>query len=552
MKNTKFTKIALLILSVALLVGAAFAVSTSATETPTEEEILSDMKVNLKYGDMLYFLCLVDAENLGPDADVRFTLYKDADCTDVAATVKAEYLEEGDVKLGTDPVYNTGYYADFATHGVSAVCMGVDYYVKATIVKADGNVEGEAVKCSVIKYLLERLYEDNPTDIQREHYENTIAYGSTAQKVTGDDKTNVADYLYVAAQNGTVNGKAGAVVLKGDALNFTYTGTEDASGLAYWLDPAGNKTVTATVSGTYAPRFADYTFSDLTNNTVFTTTQTASGRKTISLSDGATDVSKYKNFFAGNIVADGRSYECSIVDGKFKFSNKGGTNLYLLENKDSTYRPNTAGTTYNYTYFEADITLDLTKDANGTQKTGATFNIDFSATGSYEIYRMVFAYTATDGKVKTYFQTNVSYNGLGKDRSSITTQIAEANSNTASFTLKAESCYIASTKDTALVISINDTPIWICDSRAQAYETDYPTVKSDIDIYKNTDGVYVNPCVHYAKSATDDTPNNNTTFGAVAFTFHTGAYADLYFDNIIFDLENRAESDLPVYNVTKK
>ena len=109
MKNTKFTKIAILILSVALLVGAAFAVSTSATETPTEEEILSDMKVNLKYGDMLYFLCIVDAENLGADADISFTLYKDADCTDMAATVKAEYLAEGDEKLGTDPVYNTGY-----------------------------------------------------------------------------------------------------------------------------------------------------------------------------------------------------------------------------------------------------------------------------------------------------------------------------------------------------------------------------------------------------------------------------------------------------------
>ena len=201
MKNTKLTKIAILILSVALLVGAAFAVSTSATEAPSEEEILSDMKVNLKYGDMLYFLCLVDAENLGADADISFTLYKDADCTNMAATVKAELLEEGDEKLGNSG-YTAAYYADFATHGVSAVCMGVDYYVVAT--NNTTSVSGAPVKCSVVKYLLERLYEDTPTDIQREHYENTIAYGSTAQKVTDDTKTNVADYCYVGATGGEV------------------------------------------------------------------------------------------------------------------------------------------------------------------------------------------------------------------------------------------------------------------------------------------------------------------------------------------------------------
>ena len=431
MKNTKFTKIAILVLSVALLVGAAFAISTSATEPSTEAEALSNMKVNLKYGDNLYFLCLVDAEDIGEGADVRFSLYKDAACTELAATVKAEYLTAGDEKLGNSG-YTAGYYADFAAHGVSATCMGVDYYVKAEN-KTTGE-SGEAVKCSVVKYLLERLYEDNPTELQREHYNNTLAYGSTAQKVTNDDKRNVADFVWVAAQNGTVNGAASAVVLKGDALSFAYTGAEDISGLAYWLDPAGNKTATATASGLYTARFADYAFSDLTNNTVFTTNQTATGRKTISLADGATDVSKYKNFFAGDTAAAGRSYECAIDDGQFKFVNNGGTSLFLREIKTETYRPYSAGPTYNYTYFETEITIDLNKNASGTQTTSANFNIDFTAYGSYEIYRMQCAYTASNGTLKTYFQTNAAFNNLSKDRSSVNTKVAEANSN--SFTFK--------------------------------------------------------------------------------------------------------------------
>ena len=77
-------------------------------------------------------------------------------------------------------------------------------------------------------------------------------------------------------------------------------------------------------------------------------------------------------------------------------------------------------------------------------------------------------------------------------------------------------------------------------------------VDDDVRIYQNTDGVWVNPCVHYAKSATNDTPQNNTTFGAVAIKFHGGTYTNLYLDNIIFDVENRDESVLPVYNITKK
>lgn len=539
MKNTKFTKIALLILSVALLVGAAFAVSTSATETPTEEEILSDMKVNLKYGDMLYFLCLVDAENLGPDADVRFTLYKDADCTDVAATVKAEYLEEGDVKLGTKPVYNTGYYADFATHGVSATFMGVDYYVKATIVKADGNVEGEAVKCSVIKYLLERLYEDNPSDLQREHYENTIAYGSTAQKVTKDEKTNIADFLWVAAENGTVNGAASAVVTKDTALNFAYTGVEDPSGLAYWLDPNGNKTTVATSSGIYAPKFANFTFGDLSNDTVVTLS-TSSGFKVASLADGDKDVSKYAGLIYSIPPSTGRDQSFSIVDGALKHtSTTGGVEFGLYNAKN--YEAN-----FNYTNFESDVKMVVPEG-----KTKMVITTQFRLNTSYERYRVILTYD-TNGYFYIKFQIR-NYWGSGYHTLSDTAvRVAENGSQTAEFNLRFESVYIADTDDSALAVYVNGVAIMIADSRAYTAGYDaVPTSKDDLKPYKNSEGTYICKFGHMSPSVSDASLQEGV-YRMIYFNPNGGYPGDICFDNIIFESKALSADEIPVYDITPK
>ena len=58
MKNTKITKIALLVLSVALLIGTAVGFSVSAEETAAEYEILAK---NVIYGDKTAVAVAVNA-----------------------------------------------------------------------------------------------------------------------------------------------------------------------------------------------------------------------------------------------------------------------------------------------------------------------------------------------------------------------------------------------------------------------------------------------------------------------------------------------------------
>ena len=58
MKNTKFSKIALLVLSVAILVGCALAFSVSAEEAPADNAILAQ---NLVYGDKVAVAYAINA-----------------------------------------------------------------------------------------------------------------------------------------------------------------------------------------------------------------------------------------------------------------------------------------------------------------------------------------------------------------------------------------------------------------------------------------------------------------------------------------------------------
>ena len=255
----KKTKIIVMVMALALLVGALIGIAATATESTTPEIVAK----NIRYGEDLKFRIAVDGDALGADKTVTVNFYEadpatDASPVDTATAVYTDTSDKSKYNLDVDHAYIA-----VSNYGISAIAYGQTFYITA---ECDG-VVSEVLEYSAVEYFLERLYADadSITDIQKKHYENTIAYGSTAQLVTGDTKTNVADYVYVMAQDGKVNGSAGAVAVKGDALTFTYTGAEDVSGLAYWLDPNGAVvTSKATVSGLYTPKFADVTFNNET------------------------------------------------------------------------------------------------------------------------------------------------------------------------------------------------------------------------------------------------------------------------------------------------
>ena len=522
MKNTKFTKIAILILSVALLLGAAFAISTSATETSAESEILSDMMVNLKYGDNLYFLCLVNAEDLGSNADVRFSLYKDAACTELAASVKAEYLATGDVRLGNSG-YTSGYYADFATHGVSATCMGVNYYVKAEN-KTTGE-SGEAVKCSVVKYLLERLYEDTITDLQRKHYNITLAYGSSAQEVTGDTKTNVANYLYVGAKSGEViiDGKSvgnSAILLAGDKFTLKPNGAIASGYTPVWKDPAGNtingtSTITASVSGVY-----DYTLIPmLTFDGMNSVVVNASNKAFINF--GA-DYAAYNNVFklesANNVPTATIKNEKLVVT-----SDDGGDYIRIY--------PTYTEEGYNYASFEADITI------NGAGTIYPVLFENLNAKNTVFKIRSL-TYSTSTGELK-FAATNASGGG-GTD---IKATLPTTGDNAHTFNLKIDVYDVNG--DVLILLFINDKLSYFVDSRLVTDEN----VNAN-QWWKNTDGVPFSSsfyATYDGRVAGKETPF--TKFNVFEFLAGSDFRGSISFDNVSFT--QAVTSDIPVVNTTK-
>ena len=552
MKNKKYSKIIVLALSLALLIGAAIGIAASA-ETSTEPVII---KKNIEYGGTLKFMVAVEPDSVGgTDKTVTLSVYQGDPSAEGATLLGqpsvAEYdADVTDTNLGVDDAYIAT-----ASYGISALAYGQEYYL---VVECDG--VQTVTTYSAVEYFLNRLYGDDvinaTTDLgiaQKALYQNAISYGSSAQTVaeledtTLDTGTNVADYVWVAAQDGTVNGKASAVVTKGDAITFAYTGTEDASGLAYWLDPNGTKTATATASGLYTARFADFTFSDLSTTATFTpSTVSSTGLKGVTVADGDKDVSKYAGLLYGDVGAVGRTYSYSITeDGRLKYATpQGGTALGFVNSKN--YESG-----HNYSVFEADIQLDLGKSAStGNQLTNCTMTCDIKQTSSSTMYRFVMNYKASSGNLEMYFQRNNVYTGVSyKDTSHVEFNIAETNDYSVSYKLKIEQYYIAATADTVCVISINDDPFMIADTRAIAYEGDCPTTDADVSIYRNSDGFYVVPFAHYAKSTTDDTPNFATSFRGITINPNSNYVCDLYFDNIIY--EASVVETIPTYNIAK-
>ena len=525
----KSTKLLVFILSVILLICSAICVS--AAEESIAPEIMAK---NVVYGADIRFQFAVDAAELGEGKTVLVKVY-DADPAGEANlldTAIAAYSDVAHTNLGVD-------YAYIATTkvAISAIAFGQEFWAVA---ECDG-VAGTPVKYSAIQYFLQRLYKDADviTPEQKAHYENAIAYGSTAQIVTGDTKPNVADYLYVMAADGKVNGASGAVVLKGDALDFTYTGSEDASGVAYWLDPNGNKTSVATVSGVYTAKFADYTFGDLSNNTVITASNLTSWQKVTGWVDGDKDTSKYNNFLLNNNITNHGTYSYSIVDGKLKYTSSGYTSMAFGK---------TDMNDGNHTVYETDMTITVPE---GTSRTITMSYRSKNATSGNAVYEGYLIYDSVGGNVSTYFKRNNTYTGVSaKETGKVTTNVAAAGATTATFRFKVESFYIAETDDSTLVLSINDKPVWILDSRG-VDRTNAPTSDAQVLQYQNTDDVWVS---RYAFTEEGGATSGNYTPKNYVFTFVTfqpnkNHDCEFLFDNITLTYD---DATAPVYNLTRK
>ncbi len=219
MKN-RFSKITLLVLSLALILGVAFALSAGA-EGAVKPEIVGK---NISYTDKTAIQIAVDAATVNKD-DVELVVTK-ADGTEITVTDPDEKTINGKNALV------------FTLEGIpaSAICENV------TIVVKSGDNESDAFTYSVAEYFYERLYSDgiiNATEgkalSQKALYERYLSYGAAAQDLflNYDDNGNrvaepvtLVDKYNVIAINKGVLDNGNEVMISPESFSTTVTAND--------------------------------------------------------------------------------------------------------------------------------------------------------------------------------------------------------------------------------------------------------------------------------------------------------------------------------------
>jgi len=210
----KKSRLIVLVLALALLVGAAIGITASAEENTPEL-----MSYNVQYGSYFYMQAAVDPASVGGEGKtVKVNLYASEEATEPAASATAEYVTEN---IPAD--FGGAAYIAAVPYGISFTDMAKTVYLEA---ECDG-AKGEKVAYSIVEYLLQRLYKDGEIDEagdQRDLYLNTLAFGKSVDTLDAGKADKVADYRYVAVTGGTANGKAGVMVKQGATVTLAATG----------------------------------------------------------------------------------------------------------------------------------------------------------------------------------------------------------------------------------------------------------------------------------------------------------------------------------------
>ena len=203
MKKINFARIAILVLSLALLVGAAFSISVAAEETASTGEFGA---ISLAYGDNVSLQVVVDATQ--------------------------EEIENGDVVVtysinGDDPV-NAKYYRTTEDGRVWVITEGIAVYNLAQPVTfnsyvGDTHVEKDRT-CSAAQFIYVRLHHDSTTtEAYKLLYKELLEYAAAAQTALNKNTDNlITNSTLVKTNNAdvTVNGKSYAFA-PGAGLNVT-------------------------------------------------------------------------------------------------------------------------------------------------------------------------------------------------------------------------------------------------------------------------------------------------------------------------------------------
>lgn len=204
MKTRKNSKLLILVLSLALLIGSVFAITASAAEAETGDLYA----VTINHNDKISVAFIVKATQ--------------AEITD--GTVAVKYTWEGGEEQTA--VYHSNYsepgYVYVVTNGVAAYELGKTL----TFTVYTNGVAGETGTYSVANFLYNKLYRDGATGAKKDVYETLLAYGAASQVYFDKDASNlVTEFDYAYTNNANVKFENGRNSIFGSTATATYSGT---------------------------------------------------------------------------------------------------------------------------------------------------------------------------------------------------------------------------------------------------------------------------------------------------------------------------------------
>ena len=302
MKNYKTSRILVLVLSLALLIGTAVGFAASATElAETTPEIEA---INVYYKDVIYVAIAVNTpveETAAANSDIAVKYLLNGE------EKTAAYVGNQQIWANNAEKNDPNYYPVYVTEGIAAKNQGDD--VTAWVVDANGQSATKNV--SVASYLYQRLYKDGiiaateETDVaKKDFYLAHLDYIAGAQTVLYNNatpapetpKTLVTNYVAVYAQDAKING-GDSFLLNKSAIDveLTYTGegaktawnvtTYDDNGVATTKTETSD-TITLTSSAVVSPVVLDFEIG--TPTIVETFDSTTYKQNLVTLADGTT------------------------------------------------------------------------------------------------------------------------------------------------------------------------------------------------------------------------------------------------------------------------
>ena len=370
MKN-KTLKIALLVLSFTLLMGAAFAMSVSADDTE-KPQIISQ---NVAYEGDFALMYAVDAE--GITGSVTLNVYDVYPSETSVAPVFTQTVAEAEDVEGN---LNKHAYV-FTTAGVVAADMCKQFYIQAVV--DETGAKSEILRYSVAEYLYERLAttgSNAPSDDQALLYETVIAFGDQAQKVVGkiaDANNRIKNYRFVTTGEGV---KLDTYFTTGVyPIGTTLSLTADGSGVGTkWSVTPYNKDASgAIVAGEQLLNQTSVIVTDANRLHV-----AYGASSTITYTDGYRDLEDLAQYYdAGTLKWGASSFNTAGIGGTGIGTNENGNGFAKLEDSHGMVMYSDKLASSSYFEFNAGVTGKTYDNVPGATAYEISFDMKMETSG---------------------------------------------------------------------------------------------------------------------------------------------------------------------------